>query len=96
MAEEKRKHPRFTVSQFISISFDRENFVQVTAEDISQGGMRCRTTEPVDPLTRVFLMVTFPTGSGDHVLRTEGMVVHAQKEGDDYRLGVQFMDSGGG
>ncbi len=92
MPQDKRRHPRFTISQFISVSFDRESFVQVSAEDISQGGMRCRTAVPIDPLTRVFLMVTIPTITGDYILKVEGVVVHSRKDGPDYALGVQFVD----
>jgi c-di-GMP-binding flagellar brake protein YcgR len=92
MSGEKRVHPRFTISQFISVSYDGESFMRVTAEDISQGGMSCSSLEPVDPMTGVFLMLSIPTRGGDHILKTEGKVLHCQKKDGRYLLGVKFQD----
>ena len=92
MSEENRVHPRFTISQFISVSYDGESFIRVTAEDISQGGMSCSAAEPVDPMTSVFLMLSIPTPGGEHVLKTEGKVLHCKKKDDRYLLGVKFQD----
>ncbi len=92
MTEENRVHPRFTVNQFVSISYDGESFIKVSAEDISQGGMSCKAEEAVHPLTNVYLILTIPTQNGDHVLKTEGKVVRCQEIDDNYLLGVKFSD----
>lgn len=92
MAEEKRFHKRFTISQFISISFESEEFIKVTGEDISLGGVRCRSAEKVYPLTRAYLMISLPLDDGEYIIKTEAVVIHSQEEEKDYILGLRFVD----
>lgn len=92
MLIEKRKNKRFKVSQFLSIAWGKEEFVAVSAKDISLGGIRCVASVPVDPLTQVYLMVTIPLKEGEHIIKSEGVVVHTEKIGNEYQMGVKFLD----
>ena len=87
---EQRKFERFKVHQMVETSFDRERFVPAEGLDISEGGMLCSTSEPVDPLARIELLISLPRAETEHLIKTEATVVRVEKEGDDYLIGVQF------
>ncbi len=93
MGKDRRQHERFTIRQMIDITFPRENYLQAEGLNLSEGGMMCRTTYPVEPLTRVFLMLSLPTGAAggeEYLLKTEANVVYVRQEADEYVFGVAF------
>ena len=92
MQFEKRKNKRFSVSQFLSITLEGEEFVAVSPKDISLGGLSCTTRVPVRPFTEVYLMISVPLPEGDEIIKIEGSVIHSTKEGEEYILGVKFLD----
>ncbi len=87
---EQRKSQRFKIHQMVETSLAGERFVPVEGVDISEGGMSCCASEPVDPSARMELLITLPRKDGEYVLKTEAKVVHVEKKGDDYCIGVQF------
>jgi c-di-GMP-binding flagellar brake protein YcgR len=94
MSDERRRHERFAIRQMLEISFAREVFFQAEGLNISEGGMMCRTDYPVEPLTKVYLIVSIPGKTGEHLLKTEGTVIHTRKEAGEYVFGVTFNDLG--
>ena len=70
----------------------REKTISAESVNISEGGVFCRSDEPVEPLTSVFLMLSVPGEAGDHLIKVEGVVMHAaQKEGSCF-FGVAFNE----
>lgn len=69
----------------------KEADVPAETLDISEGGMLCRATRPVEPLTSVYIMVEIPTEQGPYELKTDGVVMHARMEGDACFFGVTFI-----
>jgi len=68
----------------------REKNISAESVNISEGGILCRSDEPVEPLTSVFLMLSIPGETGDYLMKIEGMVMHsAQREGS-WLFGVAF------
>ena len=87
---EQRKFQRFKIHQMVETSLDGERFIPVDGLDISEGGLRCCSSEPVDPLARIELLVSLPGENEEHLIKAEATVVRVEKIGDDYHLGVQF------
>jgi hypothetical protein len=92
----KRSHcdthciPRFQISQSIKLSFGHEAFFEAEGADISEGGLRCRSTYSLEPLTRLFLMLRVPKSGGQSIVKTEASVVHVLKTEAGYEYGIQF------
>lgn len=93
--EERRKSPRFTIDQLIELSFDREQFIPTRIVDLSTEGFSCRVSEAVEPLVRVFAMVRLENGSDFLTISSEGVVVHCRRDGDEFRIGVEWSELGG-
>ena len=91
MGEEKRGHSRFKIQQMIELSFGKETFVQANGVDISEGGLFCQTSEPIDPQTELFIMIGLETDGEDQTIRCEGMVTRSLQSNDGYDVGVSFM-----
>jgi len=90
MREEKRRYSRVVLTQLIEVSLMHEKFVPAETVDISECGILCRSSQPVEPLTPVFLMLRIPTDQGEYQLQTEGIVMHSRKEGDACFFGIAF------
>ena len=52
---ERRRDPRFEMSQMVELGFGRERFVHADGINISRSGIRCRTQEELDIGTTVTL-----------------------------------------
>lgn len=81
MATERRRAPRFQVSQLIELGFGRESQVAASGLNISSGGLLCRTEPYVEPGTRVFLSIHLPT---DDIVNCEGIVLRSEKTSEGY------------
>ena len=92
MSKEKRKHRRFNISQIIELDFMKEKYFEANGLNISEGGILCSSTYPVEPLARVFLMINIPLPDKEFTLKTEGIVMHSKKERNKYIFGISFTD----
>jgi hypothetical protein len=87
---EKREAPRFKITQLIGYYPNREEYLWAEGIDISLGGISCRSIEPVDTLTNVFMMVTVRGPEGDRLVRIEGFVAHSEMVDGSCRFGVRI------
>jgi len=87
---EKRKHARCTIHQMVETSFDRERFISAEGLDLSEGGLRCRSPEPVEPLSQIYLIVSIPKEGGDWLIKTDATVVRVEKKKNGYTYGICF------
>ncbi len=87
---DKRAAPRFSVSQMIEMRFGRERWVHARGLDISATGFRCRTMEPLDPGTSIFLLLSL---GGDREITADAVLIHTapdDDEGSGYTAGFAF------
>jgi hypothetical protein len=87
---EKREAPRFKITQLIGYYPNREEYLWAEGMDISLGGISCRSKEAVDTLTNLFIMVTVHCPDGEHLVRMEGFVAHAEMVEGLCRFGVRI------
>lgn len=92
MPNEKRKHQRFTIEQFVEFSYAHRTSIKVEGVNLSEGGILCKTTYPVDPLNRAFIMLNMSLKGRDYILKLNGVIAHYQKKDNFYLFGVQFTD----
>lgn len=92
---ERRKYIRFEIDQMIELSYDREKFVQATGVDLSEKGLQCKTSDYVEPYTKLFLMFQVPLGDSTETVKCEGIVLRSHKSGNNYSTAVTFSNLGG-
>ena len=91
MTDQKERAPRFEIQQMVQVNLGREEFIAAEGVNISESGMLCETDEPVDPGTRVFLMIGVPDAPPEKVVTiAEAMVVRSEEIEGGYLQGVKF------
>ncbi|HOX33217.1 MAG TPA: PilZ domain-containing protein [Spirochaetales bacterium] len=87
--EEKRKSPRFKINQLIAYLPNREEYLYAEGLDLSRGGMKCRSSQLVEPMTNLFMMLKLPQpGAEMRTVQCEGYVSHARMDGPSCVFGV--------
>lgn len=86
--EEKRESPRFSINQMIGYYPNREEYLWAEGINISMGGISCRSKEPIDTMTNVFVMVRVQAPEGERLVRIEGYVAHAEMVEGFCRFGI--------
>ena len=89
---ERRKYARFSIDQMIELSYGREQYVEAAGVDLSEKGVLCLTSEPVEPGARVFLMFQVPADEDSRTIKCEGVVVRCNQKGNQYTTAVSFSD----
>ncbi|HOV14011.1 MAG TPA: PilZ domain-containing protein [Spirochaetota bacterium] len=92
MSNEKRKYKRFTIEQFVEFSYMHETFVNAEGINLSEGGILCKTTYPIEPLDKAFIMLKIPLKDKEYILKLNGVIAHYQKMDNYYLFGVEFTD----
>ncbi len=92
MDKERRSATRFTIKQFVDLSSNGEDFIHVTANDLSLGGLSCISSTPLDPMMPVFLLLGFSGEDGEKTVELEGYVAHSRMENGKCVAGIAFTD----
>ena len=92
MDGERRKSPRLSLNQCIQISFGKETYIDAEAVNISENGILCSSSETVESLDRIFLMIDLPFGDQTKTIQCEGIPLHTKHEAGKTFFGVQFTD----
>jgi len=87
---ERREHRRCSLTQLLDVTLMREHDIEASAIELSEGGLLCKSGAPVDLLSAVYLMLRIPTAGADYMLKTEGVVMHQRREGEDWVFGISF------
>ncbi len=95
MSAENRKHPRFEINQLVELDFERESFVRADAANLSEGGVLCRTEEPCELHSTVFMMMTLSLKGSDRIIKCEGIVVRSEKKGKEWEVGISITSMDG-
>ncbi len=92
MNDERRKYPRISLNQCIQISFGRETFIDAEAVNISQNGILCSTSEPIEDLDRIFLMIDIPIMDEIKTIQCEGIPMYTESVNGKTQFGIQFIE----
>lgn len=87
---ERRKSPRFKISQMIGYFPNREEYLWAEGIDISRGGISCISKSPIDPLTNLYLMLSIPSSEGECLIRCEGYAAHSRMKDGQCHFGVRI------
>ena len=91
--KEQRRERRFPLNCQASLTREdsqgQERFLQAKALDVSDGGVRVETSEPIDAGTRVLIWIEHYNTSGNAVVR------HCAQRGHRYVLGLEFLPAEG-
>jgi hypothetical protein len=93
MFSERRASKRFSIKQFVDLSSNGQDFLHARGIDLSEGGLRCESEVPLDPMTPVFIMIGFSGEGGETVVQVEGYVAHSKMEAGRCVVGISFTDS---
>ena len=89
---ERRKHVRIEIDQMVEIRFGHEHFLRAEGVDVSEKGLLCKSADPVDPQTRIFVMFRLPIRHEDYEVQCDGIVIRSVEAGKHYSVAVQFID----
>ncbi|MBN1531839.1 MAG: PilZ domain-containing protein [Spirochaetes bacterium] len=92
MAKEHRRFPRFSINRIVEIGIMRSDTFSAEGINISEGGVLCESTYPVEPLAKVTVMFTIETAGKDHTIECDGSVAHVKRKGKKYLFGIHFAD----
>lgn len=91
MLEERRKFPRFEIEQMIELSFGKESYLHAAGVDISETGLLCESSEYVEPLTRLYLMVGLSANDYEkQKITCEGIVLRSFEQDGRFSIAVNF------
>lgn len=89
--EERRAHPRFTISQAIEVQFPKETIFDAVGIDISEAGLKIETARDLDTTAKIFILVQ--TGDGEHdKFYFDGIVAWKKPSGRKHIYGIQITD----
>lgn len=95
---ERRRSPRFHISQLVEVAYGREYFLQAAGIDISENGLLCETAEAPEKGSHVFLLLEvrgeYP-GCHDgqpESIQIEGYVARTESAEEGYYVGIDFSE----
>lgn len=94
MDSDRRRAPRFSVSQAIEIGLGREEWLYARGLNISRTGILLATDRYIQGGTRVYLLLELgEEEASPKPVEIEGFVARCEEEeGGEYRVGVSFGD----
>lgn len=92
MKQERRKSPRFVIRQMIRLGEGREEYLWAKSLNLSKVGLGCITNKSLQPLDRIFGMITLHTEEEEKIINFEGYVVRSRPLDSGYELGIAFTE----
>ncbi len=92
MGEERRKYPRLNLDQCIQLSFGKEKFIDAVAVNISQNGILCSSSVPIDNLDMMFLMIDLNINDEIKTIKCEGIPMYHKSINGKNMFGIQFIE----
>jgi hypothetical protein len=71
---------------------DDDQFFEAKAMNLSTRGLACESSEPIEPLSRLFVIFSLPAGGGERKITCEGFAAHVESLGSTYTVGISFID----
>jgi hypothetical protein len=88
--EEKRSSTRFKINQLVICTPEGDEFHRAEGIDLSRGGLKCASSQSVETMSAVFIMLKLPGPEGERQVRCEGYVSHSQMVEGRCVFGVKF------
>lgn len=92
MEQDRRKAPRFLIEQMIQLGEGWEEYFWAKGIDFSRLGLRCISSKILEPLDRIFGMISLELDDKKFKIRFEGYVARSKPLDDGCELGVSFTD----
>ncbi len=93
MTDERRKFPRYSISQMIAINFNNlNNITYAKGINISQSGLLCDINYHLSIKTNIYLVLSIPTGNDEKKIEIQARVVRAEKTESNniFRTALEF------
>ena len=90
MGTEKRKSQRFSITQLVDISDNRETFYKASSINISESGLLCEVSNPINIYNKMYLMLNIPPS--EDPVEIEGVVVRVQRKAKKFEVAIEFID----
>ncbi len=75
-----------------SLQFDRERIIHARGVDLSRGGLRCTTLEPIDLDATAFVMLRLDAEGETNTISLEARVLRSdQTDEDEYDVAIEFL-----
>ncbi len=89
----RRTDVKVVIHQCIVSELGKETWLNATARDISVLGVSLLVNESVNSGDAVYLLASVtPQGKESRDLEVNGVAAHCLPEGDQWRVGVKFID----
>jgi hypothetical protein len=89
--EERRRHPRFTISQAIEVQFPKETSFDAEGIDVSTSGIKITAERDLDLDAKIFILVQTGEGENDKFY-FDGIVAWKKPAGKKHSYGIQITD----
>jgi Tfp pilus assembly protein PilZ len=87
--EEKRRHPRFRISQMLTLQQNNERVIHAQGVNISRSGLCCSTTERMQPGSTAYVILELQDHGVPRV-SAEAVVVWCDPREGGYDAGLVF------
>ena len=89
----RRTDVKIVINQCVVTELGKETWLNATARDISTLGVSLLATEDVASGESIYLLASVtPQGKPPRDLEVNGVIAHCRAEGDQWRIGVKFID----
>ena len=89
----RRSDVSVVIHQCIVTELGKETWLNATAGDISTLGLSLYLAEGIESGESIYLLATVkPQGKEPRELEVNGVTAHCRPEGDQWRVGVKFID----
>jgi c-di-GMP-binding flagellar brake protein YcgR len=90
MSSERRNAARFPISQFVDVSYTRENFIKAIGINISVTGMLCELEGTVETYSKIYILLEL--NDKKDPIELQGIIVRTEKKDKKFLAGVEFSD----
>lgn len=89
----RRTDVKIVIHQCIVSELGKETWLNATARDISTLGVSLLASEGVASGESIYLLASVtPHGKPSRDLEVNGVIAHCRAEGDQWRMGIKFID----
>lgn len=92
MGQERRLAARFSIRQMIQLGEGREEYLWAKSLNLSKTGLGCISSKALQPLDRIFGMISVEVGDAVRDINFEGYIVRAKPLEQGCELGISFTD----
>ena len=88
--EDRRRFPRFTISQAIEIGLNKEEFFTASVENVSEEGILIKSAKLLELQSKIYFLLQIKKNQPDTSIECEGIVIHSDKARDKWLYGIHL------